>query len=100
MPSNKWLDGSIRNDLKIIESLKVEIAAWFHFPISFFLFFTFFKLCLQLSEASQECVALRDTLSKVEIEYDSAKTEVRSLTGKVRGLESVLEEMHRAGENR
>ncbi len=57
-------------------------------------------MCLQLSEASQECVALRDTLSKVEIEYDSAKTEVRSLTGKVRGLESVLEEMHRAGENR
>ena len=49
---------------------------------------------------SEECQVLRSTLTQVESECSNAKGEVQSLSGKVRNLESVLEEMHKAGENR
>ena len=50
---------------------------------------------VELRDAGEECTVLRTTLSRVADECDSAKGEVRNLSGKVRGLESVLEEMQR-----
>ena len=55
---------------------------------------------LELRDVNEECQSLKSTLTKVETECVTAKTEVNSLTGKVRNLESVLDEMHRAAENR
>ena len=58
------------------------------------------KKVLELKDVNEECQSLKSTLTKVETECVTAKTEVNSLTGKVRNLESVLDEMHRAAENR
>ena len=58
------------------------------------------KRVVELQDVTVECETLKSTLVKVETEYSSARTEVRSLSGKVRNLEAVLEEMHKAGENR
>jgi chromosome segregation ATPase len=58
------------------------------------------KKVLELNDVNEECQTLKTTLDKVETECVNAKTEVNSLTGKVRNLESVLDEMHRAAENR
>lgn len=51
-------------------------------------------------DAGEEAETLRSTLSRVADECDEAKGEVRNLSGKVRGLESVLEEMRRAADSR
>ncbi|CAB4067176.1 unnamed protein product [Lepeophtheirus salmonis] len=58
------------------------------------------KRVVQLQDVSEECHELKSTLVKVESEYFSAKSEVVNLSGKVRNLENVLEEMHKAAENR
>ena len=58
------------------------------------------KKVLELKDVNEECLNLKSNLLKVENECVSAKTEVSSLSGKVRNLESVLDEMHKAAENR
>ena len=55
---------------------------------------------VELQDVSEECATLKSTLEKVETEYTHAKSEVQNLNGKVRNLESVLDEMHKAAENR
>ena len=49
---------------------------------------------------TEECATLKFTLEKVETDYTNAKSEVNNLNGKVRNLESVLDEMHKAADNR
>ena len=49
---------------------------------------------------SDEVEQLKNDLNQMETECVTAKSEVKSLSGKVRNLECVLEEMHRAAENR
>ena len=58
------------------------------------------KKVVELQDVSEECATLKSTLEKVETEYSNAKSEVCNLNGKVRNLESVLDEMHKAAENR
>merc|ERR1712223_1328621 len=53
-----------------------------------------------LHQVSDECAQLKNTLNEVESECVNAKSEVKNLSGKVRNLECVLEEMHKAAENR
>jgi hypothetical protein len=55
---------------------------------------------VELHHVSDECQQLKSTLNKVESECVTAQSEVRNLSGKVRNLECVLEEMHKAAENR
>jgi hypothetical protein len=55
---------------------------------------------VELHHVSDECQQLKNTLNKVESECVNAQSEVRNLSGKVRNLECVLEEMHKAAENR
>ena len=54
----------------------------------------------ELKTVSAECENLKSTLSAVSTEYEGARTEVQSLSGKVRNLEQVLDEMRRAAESR
>ena len=58
------------------------------------------KKVVELQDVSEECATLKDTLEKVETECTHAKSQVSNLNGKVRNLESVLDEMHKAAENR
>ena len=58
------------------------------------------KKVVELHHVSDECQQLKNTLNKVESDCVSAQSEVRNLSGKVRNLECVLEEMHKAAENR
>ena len=58
------------------------------------------KKVVELQDVSEECATLKETLVKVESEFTHAKSEVTNLNGKVRNLESVLDEMHKAAENR
>lgn len=58
------------------------------------------KKVVELQDVSEECATLKETLEKVECEFSNAKSEVNNLNGKVRNLESVLDEMHKAAENR
>ena len=58
------------------------------------------KKVVELNQVSDECAKLKNTLNEMETECVSAKSEVQNLSGKVRNLECVLEEMHRAAENR
>ena len=58
------------------------------------------KKVVELHHVSDECQQLKSTLNKVESECVTAQSEVRNLSGKVRNLECVLEEMHKAAENR
>ena len=58
------------------------------------------KKVVELQDVSEECATLKVTLEKVEQESQIAKSEVSNLNGKVRNLESVLGEMHKAAENR
>ena len=58
------------------------------------------KKVVELQDVSEECATLKSTLEKVETECTHAKSEVNNLNGKVRNLESVLAEMHKAAENR
>jgi RIMS-binding protein 2 len=58
------------------------------------------KKVVELREVTDECEQLKSTLTEVESECTVAKSEVRNLSGKVRNLECVLEEMHKAAENR
>merc|ERR1712223_863997 len=53
-----------------------------------------------LHQVSDECAQLKNTLNEVESECVNAKSEVKNLSGKDRNLECVLEEMHKAAENR
>ena len=58
------------------------------------------KKVVELREVTDECEQLKSTLTEVETEAAVAKSEVKNLSGKVRNLECVLEEMHKAAENR
>ena len=58
------------------------------------------KKVVELQDVSEECATLKFTLEKVETDYTNAKSEVNNLNGKVRNLESVLDEMHKAADNR
>ena len=58
------------------------------------------KKVVELREVTDECEQLKNTLNEVETECTVAKSEVKNLSGKVRNLECVLEEMHKAAENR
>ncbi len=58
------------------------------------------KKVVELQDVSEECQTLKDTLVQVESECVNAKSEVNNLSGKVRNLEAVLDEMHKAAENR
>lgn len=58
------------------------------------------KKVVELQDVNEECENLKTTLEKVESEYIHAKCEMTNLNGKVRNLESVLAEMHKAAENR
>eukprot|EP00090_Calanus_glacialis_P024942 TRINITY_DN3873_c0_g1_i1.p1 TRINITY_DN3873_c0_g1~~TRINITY_DN3873_c0_g1_i1.p1 ORF type:complete len:1331 (+),score=212.74 TRINITY_DN3873_c0_g1_i1:800-4792(+) len=58
------------------------------------------KKVVELHQVSDECAQLKNTLNEVESECVNAKSEVKNLSGKVRNLECVLEEMHKAAENR
>ena len=58
------------------------------------------KKVVELHHVSDECKQLKNTLNQMESECVNAKSEVRTLCGKVRNLECVLEEMHKAAENR
>eukprot|EP00095_Tigriopus_kingsejongensis_P012128 maker-scaffold560_size136926-snap-gene-0.23 protein:Tk12128 transcript:maker-scaffold560_size136926-snap-gene-0.23-mRNA-1 annotation:"rims-binding protein 2-like" len=58
------------------------------------------KKVVELQDVSEECLTLKSTLSQVESEFDNARSEVMNLSGKVRSLENVLDEMHKAAENR
>jgi chromosome segregation ATPase len=58
------------------------------------------KKVVELQDVNEECETLKVTLEKVESECSNAKYEVTNLSGKVRNLESVLDEMHKAAENR
>ena len=58
------------------------------------------KKVVELHHVSDECAQLKNSLNQMETECVTAKSEVKSLSGKVRNLECVLEEMHRAAENR
>lgn len=58
------------------------------------------KKVVELNQVTDECAQLKNTLNEIESECVNAKSEVKSLSGKVRNLECVLEEMHKAAENR
>lgn len=58
------------------------------------------KKVVELHHVSDEVEHLKNSLNQMETECVTAKSEVKSLSGKVRNLECVLEEMHRAAENR
>jgi len=58
------------------------------------------KKVVELREVTDECEQLKNTLTEVETECTVAKSEVKNLGAKVRNLECVLEEMHKAAENR
>ena len=58
------------------------------------------KKVVELHQVTDECAKLKNSLNEMETECVSAKSEVRNLFGKVRNLECVLEEMHKAAENR
>jgi len=58
------------------------------------------KKVVELNQVTDECEQLKTTLTEMETECVSARTEVKTLSGKVRNLECVLEEMHKAAENR
>merc|ERR1719225_1703292 len=58
------------------------------------------KKVVELQDVNEECANLKETLEKVETDCHLAKSEVTNLNGKVRNLESVLAEMHKAAENR
>ena len=58
------------------------------------------KKVVELKEVTDECEQLKNTLTEVETECTVAKSEVVNLSGKVRNLECVLQEMHKAAENR
>jgi len=58
------------------------------------------KKVVELHQVTDECAKLKNTLNAMETECVSAKSEVKNLFGKVRNLECVLEEMHKAAENR
>ena len=58
------------------------------------------KKVVELREVTDECEQLKTTLTEVETECTVAKSEVKNLGAKVRNLECVLEEMHKAAENR
>ena len=58
------------------------------------------KKVVELNQVSDECAKLKNSLNEMETECVSAKSEVVNLSGKVRNLECVLEEMHKAAENR
>ena len=58
------------------------------------------KKVVELHQVTDECAKLKNSLNAMETECVSAKSEVRNLFGKVRNLECVLEEMHKAAENR
>ena len=55
------------------------------------------KKVLELRDVSEECQSLKVNLARAESEAVTAKSEVNSLSGKVRNLESVLDEMHKVG---
>lgn len=55
---------------------------------------------VELHHVSDEVAHLKNSLNQMETECVTAKSEVKSLSGKVRNLECVLEEMHKAAENR
>ena len=58
------------------------------------------KKVVELHNVTDECAKLKNSLNEMESECVSAKSEVKNLFGKVRNLECVLEEMHKAAENR
>ena len=58
------------------------------------------KKVVELHGVSEECATLKENLEKVQTDCHLAKSEVTNLNGKVRNLESVLAEMHKAAENR
>ena len=58
------------------------------------------KKVVELHQVTDECAKLKNSLNEMETECVSAKSEVKNLFGKVRNLECVLEEMHKAAENR
>ena len=58
------------------------------------------KKVVELHQVTDECAKLKNSLNAMESECVSAKSEVKNLFGKVRNLECVLEEMHKAAENR
>ena len=58
------------------------------------------KKVVELHNVTDECAKLKNSLDEMESECVSAKSEVKNLFGKVRNLECVLEEMHKAAENR
>ena len=58
------------------------------------------KKVVELHHVTDECAKLKNSLNEMESECVSAKSEVKNLFGKVRNLECVLEEMHKAAENR
>ena len=58
------------------------------------------KKVVELHQVTDECAKLKNSLNEMESECVTAKSEVKNLFGKVRNLECVLEEMHKAAENR
>ena len=58
------------------------------------------KQVVELNHVTDECAQLKSSVNQLETECVSAKSEVKVLSGKVRNLECVLEEMHRAADSR